>query len=71
MGKFRPYPSYDSDFDRDFIENARFTCKNCVKECKLKEGRLMAEEGKVFALGRCGLCGSEQKFDVTNVWREE
>jgi len=71
MSEFRPYPSWGSDFDRDFIENARFTCRACGKECALKEGRLMAEGDKMYALGSCSECGSEQKFDVTNIWREE
>ena len=71
MGEFRPYPSYGSDFDKDFIENARFTCKSCRKECKLAGGHLEAQENKVFAVGPCSECGCEQKFDVTNVWREE
>lgn len=71
MGEFKPYPSYGSDFDRDFLENARFTCQACKKECKLEDGRLMAEGNKMFALGNCNRCGSAQKFDVTNVWREE
>ena len=67
----KPYPSFGADFDREFIENARFTCKNCRKECRLIEGHLMADEEKVFALGQCSECGKDQKFDVTNVWREE
>ena len=67
----RPYSNYGSDFDKDFIENALFECKACGKECKLEEGRLMAEGDKMFALGRCNVCHQEQKFDVTNVWREE
>ena len=71
MGEFRPYPSYDSDFDRDFIENARFTCKDCKKTCKLEEGYLKAEGELMFALGKCNECGKPQKFDVTNEWREE
>lgn len=71
MGTFRPWESWDSDFDKDFIEKARFTCKVCGKECKLDEGRLMAEGDKMFALGLCSECRSEQKFDVTNIWREE
>ena len=71
MGEFKPYPSYNSDFDRDFIEKARFTCKICGKECRLDEGRLMADGQKMFALGKCSECKSEQKFDVTHVWREE
>lgn len=71
MSTFRPYESWDRDFDREFIEKAHFTCRACGQDCQLKEGRLMAEEDKMFALGRCNECGSEQKFDVTNVWREE
>ena len=71
MGEFRPYPSYGSDFGKDFLENARFTCRVCGKECKLNHGNLKAEEDKMFALGQCSECGSDQKFDVTNVWREE
>lgn len=73
MGQFRPYESYDSDFDKDFIEKARFTCKVCGKECKLEKGYLQAdaEREKMFALGNCSECGSELKYDVTNVWREE
>ena len=71
MGEFRPYPSYGSDFSRDFFEKARFTCKSCRKECKLDQGHLMAEEDKMFALGNCSECGKAQRFDVTNVWREE
>lgn len=71
MGRFRPWESYDSDFDKDFLEKARFTCKVCGKDCKLEEGRLMAEGDKMFALGRCSECHSELKYDVTNIWREE
>ena len=71
MGTFRPWESYDSDFDRDFLEKARFTCKVCGKACRLLEGRLMAEGEKMYALGRCSECRSELKYDVTNVWREE
>jgi hypothetical protein len=71
MGTFRPWESWDRNFDEDFIEKARFACKACGKNCKLEEGRLMAEENKMFALGKCSECGREQKFDVTNIWREE
>lgn len=71
MGEFKPYPSYGSDFDRDFLENARFTCKSCGKECKLIDGHLMAENDKMFARGNCSECKRAQKFDVTNIWREE
>lgn len=71
MGEFRPYPTWGSDFDRDFIEHARFTCKACGKHCKLAEGRLAADGDKMFAFGKCSECGGEQKFDVTHVWREE
>ena len=71
MGTFRPYESWDRDFDHDFIEKVRFTCKVCGKECKLDNGQLMAEEDKMFALGNCSECRSELKYDVTNVWREE
>lgn len=71
MGTFRPYESWDRDFDREFIESARFTCKNCGEECQLKEGYLKADGDKMFAYGKCSECGSDQKFDVTNVWREE
>ena len=72
MGTFRPYESWDRDFDQDFIEKARFTCRACGKICRLDPGRLMADEDqKMFAIGNCSECRSEQKFDVTNVWREE
>ena len=71
MGTFRPYESWDRDFDKDFLENARFTCKACGQECSLANGRLMADKDKMFALGQCSECRHEQKFDVTNVWREE
>lgn len=71
MGTFRPYENWDRNFDEEFIEKARFTCKVCGKECRLQKGRLMAEGDKMFALGKCSECGSDQTFDVTNVWREE
>jgi len=71
MGTFRPYESWDRDFDRDFIEKARFTCKACGEDCRLEEGRLMADGSRMFALGNCSVCKKAQKFDVTNVWREE
>ncbi len=71
MGTFRPWKTWDNDFDRDFLEKARFLCKSCGKECSLEKSRLMAEEEKMFALGLCSECRSEQKFDVTNAWREE
>jgi len=67
----RPYPSFGSDFDKEFIENARFTCKDCGRACKLDEGYLRADREKMFAYGHCSECGKPQKFDVTNVWREE
>ena len=71
MGEFRPYPNYGREFEKDFIENARFACKGCGKDCRLDPGRLMAEEDKMYAIGNCSECRSEQRFDVTNVWREE
>ena len=71
MGTFRPYESWDRDFDQDFIEKARFTCKACGEECSLEEGHLMADGNKVFALGNCSVCRKPQRFDVTDVWREE
>lgn len=71
MGTFRPYESWDRDFDQDFLEKARFICKACGEECKLDQGRLMAEEEKMFACGNCNRCGKAQQFDVTNIWREE
>ena len=71
MGQFRPWESYDSDFDKDFIAKARFTCKACKKKCSLKEGSLRADEEKMFAYGKCSECGKDLKYDVTNVWREE
>lgn len=71
MGTFRPYRSYDSNFDKDFIENARFICKACGRECKLSDGFLKADEDKMFAYGNCSECGRPQKFDVTREWREE
>lgn len=67
----KPYPSFGSDFDREFIEKAWFVCKNCGKDCQLREGRLEAQDNLMFALGNCSECGTPQKFDVTNVWREE
>ena len=69
----RPWETFGSDFDRDFIEKARFTCKVCGKDCKLDEGYLKSDpdEEKMYALGRCSECGSDLKYDVTNVWREE
>ena len=59
------------DFDQEFIEKAWFTCKACGQDCQLAEGRLMAEQNKMFAIGKCSACGKDQKFDVTHVWREE
>jgi transcription elongation factor Elf1 len=67
----RPYESWGRDFDRDFIEKARFQCRVCGKDCRLTEGFLKAEEDKMFASGRCSECGAELRYDVTNVWREE
>lgn len=71
MGEFRPYPSYGSNFDKEFLQDARFQCPTCGKECSLRDGRLKAEEEKMYAMGLCSECGATQKFDVTNVWREE
>ena len=67
----RPYESWGQDFDRDFIEKARFLCKACGRECRLDPGTLRADGNKMYAIGNCSECRSEQKFDVTNVWREE
>ena len=67
----KPWESFGSDFDRDFIEKARFDCKVCGKNCKLNEGYLKADEDKMFAYGLCSKCGAGLKYDVTNVWREE
>jgi hypothetical protein len=68
-----PWETFGSDFDREFLEKARFACKICGKDCKLEEGRLEAdsEKDKMFAFGRCSECHSELKFDVTHIWREE
>ncbi len=67
----RPYENWDRDFDEAFIEKARFLCKSCARDCRLNPGRLMAEGDKMFAVGKCSECRGEQKFDVTNAWREE
>ncbi len=67
----RPYENWDQDFEEEFIRKAWFTCKDCSQGCQLAEGRLLAENDKMFALGRCNQCGANQKFDVTHVWREE
>ena len=71
MGEFKPYPNYGEDFDREFIENARFTCKACGKDCRLDPGELRAAQNKMYAIGKCSECRRDQKFDVTHVWREE
>lgn len=67
----RPYENWEQDFDSEFIRKAWFTCKDCGQACQLEEGRLLAENDKMFALGKCSQCEMDQKFDVTNVWREE
>lgn len=67
----RPYESWGQDFDKEFIEKARFICKACRQECRLDPGILQAEENKMYAVGQCSQCRSEQKFDVTHEWREE
>ena len=71
MGTFRPYESWDRDFDKEFITKARFSCRVCGKDCSLKEGFLQADGRKMFAHGKCSECGKDLKYDVTNVWREE
>ena len=71
MGEYRPYESFGRDFDKEFIEHARFQCRKCGKECRLDPGRLLADRKKMYAVGKCSECRSEQKFDVTNDWREE
>ena len=67
----KPYESWGQDFDAAFIEKARFTCKTCRKECRLDPGSLRADGNKMYAVGNCSECRNEQKYDVTNVWREE
>ena len=67
----RPYENWEQDFKGDFLRKAWFTCKDCGGDCQLIEGRLQAEKNKMFAFGKCSRCGKNQKFDVTNVWREE
>lgn len=68
---FHPYESWGKDFDRDFIERARFTCTACRKECSLKDGSMQAEGDQMFAFGKCSECGKDLKYDVTREWREE
>ena len=53
MGTFRPYESWDRDFDKEFITKARFSCRVCGKDCSLKEGFLQADGRKMFAHGKC------------------
>lgn len=71
MGEFRPYESFGADFIEEFFRNTQFPCLSCGKECRLIEGKIIADEGRTYAIGNCSLCTKPQKFDVTHVWREE